>query len=67
MPQILAVMSGGSVYAAAEERLEEAGRLVDVQAGLFHPVTDGPDVQGALALHPGQFGDGKHALVLVCH
>ena len=55
------------VGAAAQERLEEAGRLVDIEPGLHHLVTAGPDVQGALALHPGQFGDGQDALVLVGH
>ncbi len=55
------------VRAAAQERLEETGRLVDIEPRLFDLVTAGPDVQGTLALHPGQFGDGQHALVLVGH
>ena len=55
------------VRAAAQERLEEAGRLVDIEPCLFHFVAAGPDVQGAFALHPGQFGDGQHALVPVGH
>jgi hypothetical protein len=42
-------------------------RLVDVEARFFDLVAAGPDVQGALALHPGQFGDGQDALVLVGH
>ena len=55
------------VRAAAQERLEEAGRLVDIEPRFFDLVAAGPDVQGAFALHPGQFGDGQHALVLVGH
>ncbi len=38
---------------SAEERLEEAGRLVDVEPGLFDPVAAGPEVQRAFAFHPG--------------
>jgi len=56
-----------SVGATAQECLEEAGRLVDVQPRLFDPVAAGPDVQGAFAFHPGQFGDRQDAVVLVCH
>ncbi len=37
------------------------------QPAQVHDRVAGPDVQGALALHPGQFGDGKDALVLVGH
>jgi len=55
------------IRAAAQERLEEAGRLVDVEPRFFDLVSAGPHVQGAFALHPGQFGDGQHALVLVGH
>ena len=55
MPQIRAVMSGGSVYARpAQQRLEEARRLVDPQLHVPHLTVADHDVHGALALHPGQ-------------
>jgi len=48
---------GLGVGPAAQERLEEAGRLVDVQPRVSDRAAVRLDVQGALALDPGQFPD----------
>jgi hypothetical protein len=56
-----------STGAAAQERLEEPGRLVDVRPHLLDPVVTGPDVHGALALHPGQLCDRQDTVVVVCY
>ncbi len=55
MPQMRAVMSGGSVYLRpAQERLVEARRLEDVELDrLDHAVLD-LDVHAALALDAGE-------------
>ena len=53
MPQMRAVMSGGSV-AAAEQRLEEARRLVDAQLHFVHVAVPDAHVHCTLTLHPRQ-------------
>jgi hypothetical protein len=50
------------VPAAAQQALEEPGRLVDVQPGLGDAAVLGHDLQPALALDPGQPGHPN-----VCH
>jgi hypothetical protein len=55
------------VGAAAQERLEEARRLVDVEPHLVHPAAAHPDVHGAFALDPGKPGGYQRALAPVRH
>lgn len=55
------------VGSAAQERLEETGRLVDVQAGLFDTVAASPQVQGAFTFDPGQFLDRQDPIVPMRH
>ena len=70
MPQIRAVMSGASLERpAAQQRLEEARRLVDPQLDAEHLVAADPHVHRALALDPGQGGglDPAGAAVALAH
>ena len=54
-------VGGLGVGAAAQERLEEAGRLVDAQADVGDLAVGDDHVHGALALDPGEPLDGEIA------
>ena len=55
------------VPAADQQRLEEPGRLVDLQLHIGHPVAVDMDVHRALALDPGQPGDAQRPVTAVGH
>ena len=52
---------------AAQQRLEEPGRLVDLQPHVLDGAVAHPHVHRALALDPGQRADRKRAVGLVTH
>ncbi len=49
----------------SQQRLEEAGRLVDAQLGAEHAPAAGPHHQRPLALHPGERAHAHHAAGVV--
>ncbi len=55
------------VSAPAQQRLEEPGRLVDLQPDVGDHVPVDPHVHGALALDPGQPGDAERTVASVRH
>src|SRR5215472_13578331 len=55
------------VGAAAQERLEKARWLVDVEPYLVHLAAADPDMHGAFALDPGERAGGERAVTLVRH
>jgi len=60
-------VGGLGVGATAQERLEEPGRLVDVEPDLVHPVAVDADIHGAFALDAGKPAGGERAITPVGH
>ena len=69
MPQIRAVMSGRlGEGAAAQEGLEEAWRLVDLELDVLDLAVPDPHLHRALALDPGErLGADRPGLAVLSH